>query len=39
MPRSFLDDQARWFPEGALAELPDVDGRPGEFPVLWPDGG
>ena len=25
MPRSFLDAQARWFPEGALAELPDID--------------
>jgi ectoine hydroxylase-related dioxygenase (phytanoyl-CoA dioxygenase family) len=34
MPRTFLDDQARWFPEGALAELPDVDGRTGEFRIL-----
>ncbi len=25
MPRSFLNAQARWFPEGALAELPDID--------------
>ena len=25
MPRSFLATQARWFPEGALAELPDID--------------
>lgn len=25
MPRTFLDDQARWFPEGSLADLPDVD--------------
>lgn len=24
MPRSFLDGQAKWFPEGSLAELPDV---------------
>ena len=31
MPRSFLDDQAKWFPDGTLAELPDVDGRPDEF--------
>jgi len=23
MPRTFLDEQARWFPEGSLAELPD----------------
>ena len=28
MPRSFLDDQAKWFPDGTLAELPDIDGRP-----------
>ena len=33
-PRSFLDEQAKWFPEGALTELPDIDGRPDEFPVL-----
>jgi ectoine hydroxylase-related dioxygenase (phytanoyl-CoA dioxygenase family) len=26
MPRSFLDQQAKWFPEGALADLPDIDG-------------
>lgn len=25
MPRSFMDDQARWFPEGALEELPKID--------------
>jgi ectoine hydroxylase-related dioxygenase (phytanoyl-CoA dioxygenase family) len=25
LPRSFLDRQARWFPEGALADLPDYD--------------
>ena len=25
MPRSFRDAQARWFPEGSLAELPDID--------------
>lgn len=25
MPRSFMDDQARWFPDGALAEVPDID--------------
>lgn len=24
MPRSFLDGQAKWFPEGSLAELPEV---------------
>jgi ectoine hydroxylase-related dioxygenase (phytanoyl-CoA dioxygenase family) len=25
MPRTFLHAQARWFPEGSLAELPDID--------------
>jgi ectoine hydroxylase-related dioxygenase (phytanoyl-CoA dioxygenase family) len=25
MPRSFMDDQARWFPEGVLEELPEID--------------
>lgn len=25
MPRTFMDRQAKWFPEGALAELPDID--------------
>lgn len=34
MPRSFLDDQAKWFPEGSLSELPDIDGRPEDFTIL-----
>ena len=25
MPRSFLDGQAKWFPDGTLAELPEID--------------
>lgn len=25
MPRTFLDGKARWFPEGTLAELPDIE--------------
>lgn len=25
MPRTFLDEQAKWFPEGSLAEPPDFD--------------
>lgn len=25
MPRSFLDNEAKWFPEGSLAEMPDID--------------
>ena len=25
MPRTFMSGEARWFPEGALAELPDIE--------------
>ena len=25
MPRTFMDNQARWFPEGSLQELPDIE--------------
>jgi ectoine hydroxylase-related dioxygenase (phytanoyl-CoA dioxygenase family) len=25
MPRTFMDEEAQWFPEGELAELPDID--------------
>lgn len=34
MPRTFMDNQARWFPEGSLAELPDIDADPARYPVL-----
>jgi ectoine hydroxylase-related dioxygenase (phytanoyl-CoA dioxygenase family) len=34
MPRSFMDDQAKWFPEGSLAELPDVEADRGAFEIL-----
>jgi ectoine hydroxylase-related dioxygenase (phytanoyl-CoA dioxygenase family) len=34
MPRTFLDGQAKWFPEGSLAELPDVDADPERYPVI-----
>ena len=34
MPRSFMDAQARWFPEGSLADRPDVDGHREDFTVL-----
>jgi ectoine hydroxylase-related dioxygenase (phytanoyl-CoA dioxygenase family) len=33
MPRTFLHRQARWFPEGSLAELPDIDADPGAFSI------
>ncbi len=34
MPRTFLDNQAKWFPEGTLAELPDIEARRDEFPIM-----
>ncbi len=37
MPRTFLDDQAAWFPEGSLAERPDFEADPDRWPVIgWP---
>ena len=34
MPRTFLDAQARWFPEGTLADLPNIEADRGAFPIL-----
>ncbi|GLZ87509.1 phytanoyl-CoA dioxygenase [Metapseudomonas resinovorans] len=34
MPRSFLDNQARWFPEGSLADLPDIEADRGSWNIL-----
>jgi ectoine hydroxylase-related dioxygenase (phytanoyl-CoA dioxygenase family) len=34
MPRSFLDSQARWFPEGSLADLPDVEAARDAYPIV-----
>jgi ectoine hydroxylase-related dioxygenase (phytanoyl-CoA dioxygenase family) len=34
MPRSFMDSQARWFPEGTLADLPDIEANRSAFPIL-----
>jgi len=34
MPRTFLDQQAKWFPEGSLADLPDIEGTRAEQPIL-----
>ncbi len=34
MPRSFMDAQAKWFPEGSLADRPDIEARREEFPIL-----
>jgi ectoine hydroxylase-related dioxygenase (phytanoyl-CoA dioxygenase family) len=33
MPRTFLRREARWFPEGSLAELPAIDADPGAFDI------
>jgi ectoine hydroxylase-related dioxygenase (phytanoyl-CoA dioxygenase family) len=34
MPRTFLDAQARWFPEGSLEELPDIEAHRADFDIL-----
>jgi ectoine hydroxylase-related dioxygenase (phytanoyl-CoA dioxygenase family) len=34
MPRTFMTGEARWFPDGALAELPDIDAEPGAYRIL-----
>jgi ectoine hydroxylase-related dioxygenase (phytanoyl-CoA dioxygenase family) len=34
MPRSFLDAQARWFPEGTLADLPDIEADRSRYRLL-----
>ena len=34
MPRTFMDHQARWFPPGSLAELPDIEGTRAQQPIL-----
>jgi len=34
MPRTFRDNQAKWFPDGTLAELPRIDAHPEQFKQL-----
>jgi ectoine hydroxylase-related dioxygenase (phytanoyl-CoA dioxygenase family) len=34
MPRTFMDDEAKWFPEGSLEELPDVEGNRDAYEIL-----
>jgi ectoine hydroxylase-related dioxygenase (phytanoyl-CoA dioxygenase family) len=34
MPRSFMDAQAKWFPEGTLQDLPDIEAAPEDYPIL-----
>ena len=33
-PRTFMDHVAKWFPDGALAELPDIEADRDAFPIL-----
>lgn len=34
MPRSFMDNQAKWFAEGTLADLPKIEERREDFPIV-----
>jgi len=34
MPRTFLDNQARWFPEGSLSEIPAIEQDRASFDIL-----
>ena len=34
MPRTFMDQQARWFPEGSLADLPDINATRDQQPII-----
>lgn len=37
MPRSFMDNQAKWFPDGALVERPDIDADRNAHSIIgWP---
>jgi len=34
MPRTFMDRQAKWFPEGSLADLPNIEADREAFPII-----
>jgi len=34
LPRTFLDHHAAWFPQGSLAELPDIDADRDSWPIV-----
>jgi ectoine hydroxylase-related dioxygenase (phytanoyl-CoA dioxygenase family) len=34
MPRSFLDNQAKWFPDGSLAEMPRINDDRSKYPII-----
>jgi ectoine hydroxylase-related dioxygenase (phytanoyl-CoA dioxygenase family) len=34
MPRSFMNNEAKWFPEGTLADLPDIEAQRDRYPII-----
>ena len=34
MPRTFMDNEAKWFPEGSLADLPDIESNRAAYPII-----
>lgn len=34
MPRTFMDNNAKWFPEGSLEDIPDIEADRDAFPIL-----
>ena len=34
MPRSFMTAEARWFPDGSLGDLPDIEANRAAYPIL-----
>jgi ectoine hydroxylase-related dioxygenase (phytanoyl-CoA dioxygenase family) len=34
MPRTFMDAQAKWFPEGSLADRPDIEADRDRYPII-----
>lgn len=34
MPRTFMNNEAKWFPEGSLQELPDIEKARDNFPII-----
>ncbi|MFC7519036.1 phytanoyl-CoA dioxygenase family protein [Herbaspirillum sp. GCM10030257] len=34
MPKSFMDDQAKWFPEGTLAPIPNIEANRASYSIL-----
>jgi ectoine hydroxylase-related dioxygenase (phytanoyl-CoA dioxygenase family) len=34
MPRTFMDAQAKWFPEGSLADRPNIEANRDQYPII-----